>query len=137
MSATNEIAPKDDPVGVPNGSYVYRRIVPEWWIPDGNGGRRLTSAAFIDLRGYVSIGIGKVLEEQGLGPEAAIADHEGYGLARLEVSWIRDSINLGITKEPTDREPWHGAIWGNKTKSIKSQLRAKAVILIEPELASE
>jgi hypothetical protein len=122
---------------VPDGTYVYRRIVPEWWIPDGNGGHRLTSAAFIDRQGYVSIGVGEVLTEMSLSPEASLAAHEGYGLAQLGVSWIRSDLNLGMTREPTDLEPWHGALHGKKTPGKKTLLSKNAKILIEPSLTAE
>ena len=48
----------DDPT-IPDDSLVYRRITPEWYKVDpGTGERRLTSAAFSDLGGAMSVAVG-------------------------------------------------------------------------------
>jgi len=131
LSSAGPTATPDDPVGVPNGSRVYRRIPPVWWIPDDDGGKRLTSAAFQDKDGYLSIGVGQVLDELGLAVDDILIGFEGYGLAGLEVAWIRN-LHLGVTREPTEDEPWHGAIWGSKTGSVKRKMSEEASVLIEP-----
>jgi hypothetical protein len=121
----------DDPVEAPAGSHAYRRINPEWWVPDGNGGHRLSTQAFQDNPNYLSVGLGSVLATCGEPPERVLEGYEGYGLADLDVSTIR-GLALGVTSIPTEAEPWHGGIWGKKTGSIKNKLQAMATVLVQP-----
>jgi len=125
-------SPQDDLKAVPNGSSVYRRIAADWWIDDGEGGRRVSSQAFQDKDGYMSVAVGAVLDEMELGPEAALNGHEGYGLARLDVSFLRLTVHLGLTCLPTESEPWHGGVWGKKTSGVKNRLQGVAEIVVVP-----
>lgn len=114
-------APPDDPAGVPSDTFLYRRIRPEWYVADGTGGHRASSAAFQDLRGSLSVALGVVLECHNRPPEDVVANFPGYGLYRLSVGFVR-GLGLGVIRDPTEDEPWHGSVCGKKTKSIKTQL---------------
>ncbi len=115
----------DDP-SIPDGSLVYRRITPEWHKVDpGTGKRRLTTAAFSDLDGAMSIAIGVELEAGGHEPLEVVAKHPGYGLVALPVDELR-RLGLGVVRSPTDGELCHGDVYGKKTGSKRKKLRDMA-----------
>jgi hypothetical protein len=99
---------------------MYRRINPAWYVDDDEG-RRVTSQAFQDLGGSMSVALGVVLRELGLEPEIVVESYEGFGLMSLSVGFVR-SLSLGVVREPTEVEPWHGAVHGTKSRSIRSKL---------------
>ncbi|SRR6266508_1281508 len=125
-----ELPPLDDPRAVPSGSLLYRRINPDWYIDDGQG-YRVTSQAFHDLRGSLSVALGVVLEEMGLSPDVVVESYDGFGLVSLSTRFVR-SVGLGVVREPTKEEPWHGGIYGKKTGRIKSSLAKEAIWLRRP-----
>jgi hypothetical protein len=113
-------ATKDDPVGVPDDSYILRRISPLWYVLDeGTGEYRVSSAAFCDLGDAMSVGLTVVLDEIGRQPIDVVDGFSGYGLLRFNVSWVRADLALGVVRSPTDDEPWHGDVHGRKTDSIR------------------
>lgn len=87
--------------------------------------------AFQDMRGSLSVGLEVVLIELGLSPDAVLADHPGLGLVSLPVSFLR-SLHLGVVKEPTEAEPWHGAVYGKKTGGVRNKLSQTALIVRAP-----
>jgi len=103
---------------------MYRRINPAWYVDDGEG-HRVTSQAFQDLGGSMSVALGVVLIELGLEPETVVETHEGFGLMSLSVNFVR-SLGLGVVREPTEAEPWHGAVHGTKSRSIRLKLAQHA-----------
>ena len=51
-----------------------------------------------------------------------LEEYDGYGLAKLDVSVLRGQLHLGSTSIATEREPWHGGVWGKKTGGIRNKL---------------
>jgi len=80
----------------------------------------------------MSVAIGAVLQSMELPPEKVIDSYDGFGLARLEVTTLRQDIRLGISLIPTESEPWHGGVWGKKTGGVKNKLVTAALMLVEP-----
>ena len=124
--------PNDDPHAVPADTVVYRRISPDWWVDDGSGGRRISSQAFQDHPAYMSVAIGLALTELEQPTDVVLDGFDGYGLARLEVSFLRRDLHLGVTREPTEVEPWHGGVWGRKSSGIRNKLANAAVVEVVP-----
>lgn len=116
---------------MPSESFLYRRISPQWYCRDSAGGWRVTTAAFQDLRGSLSVAIGVVLERHNRRPEDVIAKFPGYGLYRLTAGFVR-SLGLGVVLDPTDEEQWHGSIYGKKTGSIKARLAVNGEWVVRP-----
>lgn len=115
----------DDPT-IPDESVVYRRITPEWYKVDpSTGQRRLTSAAFSDLGGAMSVAVGIDIETEQHQPLDVVANHPGYGLVALEVGDLR-RLGLGVVRSATEGEVCHGDVHGNKTKGTKNKLRVLA-----------
>jgi hypothetical protein len=77
--------------------------------------------AFQDNPDSVSVALGIVLGDLGLEPDVVVASFPGYGLWRLSVALVRD-LGLGVVKDPTESEKWHGSVYGKKTKRVKASL---------------
>lgn len=138
----------DDPQGVPDDAFVYRRV--DW---DRIGGRaacppgevaRLSGNAFADYpderaraMGYpgacMSVGIALVLQARGLGSEQMIENYEGYGVARIRVGDLRrltrstgEPCPQGVMAWPTSSEPWHGIVFepggGARKRAVKDAI---------------
>lgn len=128
----------DDP-SIPDGSHVYRRVTSEWHKVDpGTGKHRLTTAAFSDLGGAMSVAIGVELEDGGHEPIEVVVDHPGYGLVALRVGELR-RLGLGVIRSPTEGELCHGDVYGKKTRSTKKKLRDLAELhwVLKPALADD
>ena len=100
---------------------------------------RPTSVCFCDRETQdkeLSITLEKSLNDNGENTEAAIQNYPGFGLARLLTGVVRNSITPQqiITRNPTDEDPHHGLIIGNKTKSTKKNLAKQATLIITPLL---
>lgn len=115
----------DDPT-IPDDSVVFRRVTPEWFKVDpGTGQRRLTSAAFSDLGGAMSVAIGADLDAGHREAVEVVEGHPGYGLVALPVGELR-RLGLGVVRSPMDGELCHGDVRGKKTKGTRSKLRVLA-----------
>jgi hypothetical protein len=88
------------------------------------------------MGGNMSVALGVVLEEMHLGPDAVIEAYPQVGLVRLRVIDIR-SLGLGVVVEPTDAEPWHGAVYGKKTQGIRNQLVQASEWVQRPTLPTD
>ena len=108
----------DDPL-IPDREILYRRVSPEWVVSEGNSGqRRLSSAAFQNLSGNAF----SVHRSNLTKPTTVIARHPGYGLVSFSAGEAR-SLSQGVTPEPTEDEPAHAHVNGDKNKKIKSAFR--------------
>lgn len=87
-------------------------------VPDDNGGLRLSSAAFQDLEGGMSVGLTAVLDLISRDYLDVMLGHDGYGLLKFNVGWIR-SLQQNVLHSPTDHEPWHGDVVGKKTGGVR------------------
>lgn len=116
---------------MPSDSFLYRRVSSEWYVEDGTGGRRASTAAFQDLRGSLSVALSVILEHHDRTPADLIAEFPGYGVYRLSVRFVR-SLGLGVISDPTEEEPWHGSVHGKKTGGVKRQLSTGGDWVLHP-----
>ena len=96
---------------------------------------RATSACFSDRETSdveVSITLEKLLQESGGNHHDVISDNPGFGLARLMAGYARSKGQI-INQKPTDDDPHHGLIIGNKNKKTKSALAKNSVLVITPD----
>lgn len=118
---------------------LWRRIHPNWWIPDQNGGgKRLTSAAFQNHKGTISCSVllGAEMRNNGKNIQDALAGREGYGLAEISAGQARASSDPPqvLVREPTVADPEHANIVGEKRKPAQRVLREAAIMLLEPSI---
>ena len=96
---------------------------------------RATSACFSDRDTSdveVSITLEKPLQESGGNHHDVISDMPGFGLARLLAGFARSKGQV-INQRPTDDDPHHGLIIGDKNKRTKTALAKNSVLIIMPD----
>lgn len=113
---------------------LWRRIHPEWVVPDENtGGFRLSSAAFDDSPdgSPTSVLLVDIVRETGRDEEDVLAGFDGYTLASVTAGDAR-GCKQGIARDPLPNEPAHAYVFGSKTKSLKRCLARHAQWIIPP-----
>jgi hypothetical protein len=124
----------DDPA-ITNDESLWRRIHPDWVVPDQNrGGVRVSSAAFDDSHdgSPLSVLLAGVVRATGRGPENVLVGFLGYALASITAGDAR-TCGQGVAPTPRSDEPAHASVFGPKTKPIKRQLAKAARWVITPE----
>ena len=87
-------------------------------VPDGNGDLRVSSVAFQNIDGGMSVGLSAVLDLLARDHLDVVLDFDGYGLLKFNVGWIR-ALPQHVTHSPTEPEPWHGDVVGKKSTGVK------------------
>ena len=118
---------------------LWRRIHPNWWIPDQNGGgKRLTSAAFQNSKNTnsCSVLLEKEMRINGRSIQDALAKRDGYGMAKILAGQARASSDPPqvLVRESTVADPEHANIVGEKRKPAQRVLREAAIMLLEPSI---
>jgi hypothetical protein len=128
-----ELGP-DDPT-ILDADPLWRRIPPLHLVPDQTaGGVRISSAAFIDDRedgDPMSVVLGRELLEAGREPQSALGIHTNFGIASIPARVARE-CNQVIFRDPTDDEPAHAKVAGDKPKSVQKKLARAASWVIAP-----
>lgn len=120
--------PPADDLDIVDEVVLWRRIIPEWYVPDQNtGGYRITSQAFQNYPGTSNMSVG--IADECDGEEDFLANHDGYGIAAITAGLCRDCDQV-IVRDPVEH-PAHCHVVGDKKKKKKC-LRAGATIVVEP-----
>ena len=125
----------DDP-SISDATELYRRIHPRHHITwdDNRGAWRVKSAAFQNTTGTksMSVALGDVLQAAGRSPTTVLALYPDWYLASLTARFVRQH-DQGLLREPTDEEPAHGAVVGEKRESVKRAFAREARWVVAPE----
>ncbi|MCC6680638.1 MAG: hypothetical protein IT445_07020 [Phycisphaeraceae bacterium] len=124
---------QDDPT-VKDGWDLWRRIRPEWWVPDKNIGRmKVSSAAFTDSSdgSGMSVHLAELVRNSGGDERDVLANYAGCGLASFKASVARKH-GQGIYRHPRPEDPSHAEVFGPKPRSVQRALAKECVVLIEP-----
>lgn len=120
--------PPDNPA-IPDAAELWRRIVPAWWVADRNTGqRRLSTQAFENLE---DLSLSVTIAAECAGRHVLLNGHDGYGLAALSAGHAR-SCKQGIQRAPTENDPAHAHIIGEKPRSVRKCLLGGTSMLVEP-----
>ena len=123
-----------DDTTIANNSHLWRRIHPDWIVPDQNvGGQRVSSAAFEDSANGspMSVLLAELVRETGRNAGHVLAGFDGYALARITAGHARGG-HQGVSRNPLPDEPAHAHVFGRKTGSVKQCLRRHAEWVIPP-----
>jgi hypothetical protein len=122
----------DDPT-IPGAERLLRRISPIHVIWDDNGNPNISSGAFDNPKNHLdlSVNLASVMEAAGREPKDAIREHPGFGLALITASHAR-SLNQSAARNPTEVEPAHGIVYGEKPHSVRRRLRDGAHCIETP-----
>ena len=122
----------DEPTVVPVDAHLWRRV-PEWhWVDDGKGGKRPSSAAYEDDPDGSPTSV-TIAEESTisrcLDPVRALP--KLFAVAEFPSQAARDK-KLTVRRDPTEEEPAHALMTGNKTKSVRNHLVRNSTWAHEP-----
>lgn len=123
-----------DDATIGNDAELWRRIHPQWVVPDGNTGSvRVSSAAFDNSPdgSPTSVLLAGLVRQTDRGAEDVIAGFDGYFLAALTAGQARD-CQQGVARNPLEDEPAHAYVFGQKTKPLKRCLARHATWVIAP-----
>ena len=109
--------PPDDQT-IQDNVKLWRRIHPTHVVPDGSGGKRVSSAAFTNSwdGSYMSV----VIDEKGVTAERVLGPNIDHGLVTFTAATAR-ALNQRIIRKPEGHEPLHGEVCGKKSKAIQNQ----------------
>ncbi len=120
--------PEDDPT-IPDETVLWRRVLPRWIVPDGQGGTRLSSAAFKDrTAGGMSVHIAADTD-----PEAVLAGHPEDSLVSFTAGQIREKGDYAIRRLPTEEHPAHVVIFPTLKKTPAKKMAQVAEWIIRRE----
>jgi hypothetical protein len=119
---------------IANDWRLFRRISPEWLVPDGAGGNRVSSQAFQNHPTNplaFSVHIERVLQDLGLPYETIIAGHSGYSVVAITAALVRQHKQV-IQRAADVADPAHAHVLGLKPGSVKKAFSKAAVWVIPP-----
>lgn len=108
-----------DDATIADDTELWRRIHPTHIVPDGRGGKRVSSAAFTNSKdgSFMSVVIG----EEQVTAERVLCGNLNQGLFTFTAGFAR-SVGQRIIRKPIQEEPLHGEVCGKKTSSVKNSL---------------
>lgn len=75
--------------------------------------------------------ISVLLAAEVASPEAALENLPGYGLGSFKAGLAR-SLQQRLVWAPTEEDPGHVHVVGDKNKEVRRQLRDGTILLVEP-----
>jgi hypothetical protein len=122
---------------------VYR-LIPTYWCEAVDGQWEFKSGAFDNATpgeegespDDMSVIVGDTLAALGRIPDAIPAETpwagDDYGVARLEVGWLREEAKQETLRSPEEEEPAHGDVRGKKNGKRRKKLKAHARWVVRP-----
>ncbi len=129
--------PDIDDLTIDNETLLLRRIPtnPVCIVRDDNlGCWRPSSASFENHPdgSPMSVVLSDTLDELDRPYTSALGDHgEDFSLASFKAGLARE-CNQGVMRKPTEEEPAHGEVFGNKSKSVRKKLAKNASWIVPP-----
>ncbi len=129
--SADEISPATDDPTITVEAELWRRIHPDWWIKDhGTGIYRLASAAWENAPHTNALSV--TIADETAGEHVLLDGHQGYGVAAITAGLARANHQV-IARFPTQEDPAHAHVIGNKPKSVRNALRKGSRILAPPQ----
>jgi hypothetical protein len=126
MPAPPPVLPPDDK-SIPDDAIVWRRIAKDHYNPDD---RRPSTAAFSDSSDGTPMSA--TMPPGTLSAEEYVQTWGAHAVAQWTVGQLR-ALGLGVTRIPTDRDPFHVGVHGAKTGSCRKNLKRLCVWAAEPK----
>jgi hypothetical protein len=141
--------PHDEPDPPVDDEAVVYRLVPTYWCRAVDGQWEFPSGAIDnaspedadDCPDDMSIVLSDTLESLGREPENLPTNTpwagDEYGVAVLNVSYLRNDEGQLMLRTPEDDEPAHGDVCGKKPSGRRKRLRNHARWVVRPAAAPE
>lgn len=121
----------DDPT-IADDDKLWRRVCPEWIVPDSNrGGKRLSSQAFEDSRDGSPMSVFLAAVVLCGGRDADVLVFPGYGMVSITAGLARE-CDQRVCRDPSPEEPAHALVAGKKKKSVKYRFLDAMEWVIDP-----
>ena len=126
-TTTEQVIPHDHDE-ILNTDFVIRRISEiHHVVKDTDGNKRVSSMAFkpsSDENGSMSVDIEKLISNDGIDPKEFVTCPKYVGSVKILVGHLR-KLNCIVGYDPIPiKNPYHGGVWGNRTRSIQKQIQA-------------
>jgi hypothetical protein len=129
-----------DDLTVEDGDGLLRRV-PNWpnmvMYDENIKSYRASSACFSDRDGgkRLSVTLERPLFEAGGSHADAIALNPDFGVARLDAGFVRHAVSppQQITRSPTEDDPYHALMVGEKSKKARKDMAKAAVLVVLPK----
>ena len=121
---------KDDPT-IEGNERLLRRIPKTWVRLNRDGTLKITSAAFKDRE--LSVNIESLMVQDGRNAKDSLRGYSGYGLASINSGVAREH-HQAVIRQPTEEEPAHGIVFGNKPRSVARKMRNCAELIVKPQV---
>ena len=121
------VIPHDHPDILAN-HIAIRRISENWIVPDGNGGRRVSSMAFrpsSGVNGGMSIDLESFILDSKLDPREFVTAPFWIGSVCFRVGALRGE-GLQVGYDPVDGNKFHGEVWGASRRAQWKRLQELA-----------
>lgn len=115
---------------ITDGTDLWRRIHPNWKMPDVNtGSYRISSAAFDNTTGSLEMSV--VISSDTRDPFTVLTNYSDHFLAAITAGAVRLNRQI-VVRAAIDEEPDHANVVGIKTRPIKRKLAKAARWVIPP-----
>lgn len=114
-------------IGVPDDELLWRRIHQNQYVPDGQGGMRVSTAAFIDQK----LSVDRSLVVLALGHDHSYTRQSGAAVAQFSAGLAR-TLGQEVVADPEPDNPAHALVVGDKKpggRRVARTLAQSAVIL--------
>jgi hypothetical protein len=122
--AAGNVIPHDHP-DIHADHVAIRRISENFIVPDGSGGRRISSMAFrpsSGVNGGMSVDLESFILESGQDPRAFVTTPLWRGSVCFQVGVLRGE-GLQVGYHPMDGNKFHGEVWGATKRSQQKRLQ--------------
>jgi hypothetical protein len=113
---------RNDPC-IPDDAFLYRRIIPKWFVANEDGTKRISSAAFKDGNGELSVNVASLTT-----PRRVLQGRPDDRLAQLQAR-IPRSLKLNVMMDVKPGDPSHAVICPEASKSQARRMAAGATLV--------
>ena len=127
-----QITPHDHN-GIHNNDGVIRRISNHHIVPDGQGGKKISTMALqcsSDADGGMSVDLETQIVEDGKDARAYVSSPVWTGSIRFTAGMLRGE-ELLVGYDPLPENPYHGVVWGQLTRGKQRRLLSIASWFVE------
>jgi len=129
---SGQVIPHDHD-GIAAGDGVIRRISTNQIVTDRSGQKRISSIAFKPSSGLsagMSVDFEVQIAEAGLDARTFVTTPYWTGSVWFTAGQVRQ-LGLLVGSDPIPQNPYHGEVWGIRTKAQQKQLQALAIWFVE------
>lgn len=122
--------PRQDDPTIRNDDRLFRRVQPNWLIPEPDGSQRPSSAVF--KAPELSINIESLMIQQGRAPEDTLTKYPGEYLTAVTAGQVRVYKHPIVKETEPPHDPAHGLVLGKKKDSFANAMIRQHQWIVPP-----